>query len=207
MNKVIAKGKTIEEAIENALVELGTTRDKVSTKVLEMPATGIIGMLSSKYVKVEVSVNEEDYETIIRDFLTGLFEKMHIVSTIEFSYEDDMIKVSLSADDMGILIGRRGQTLDAVQYLTSLVLNKNKKEYTRVLVDVNNYREKRKYALQDLADKIASKVERTKGSYALEPMNPYERRIIHAALGNYKNIDTHSEGEEPNRYVIVSYKK
>ena len=121
-------------------------------------------------------------------------------------FENEM-NIELSGDDMGVLIGKRGQTLDSLQYLTSLVVNKGEDDYIRVKVDTENYRKRRQDTLENLAKNIAFKVKRTKRSVSLEPMNPYERRIIHSALQNDKFVTTHSEGEEPFRHVVVTMKK
>ncbi len=206
MKSVVAKGKTVEEAIANALAELGVTREEVTAKVLEIPDTGIIGMFGNKYAKVEVTVNDDAIEKAKR-FLSETLSLMGVDAEIEASYEEDMLILNIDSDDTGILIGRRGQTLDSLQYLTSLVVNKKRDDYLRVSLDVADYREKRKNALQDLADKIALNVEKTRKKYELEPMNPYERRVIHSALQSYEHVITYSEGEEPNRHVIIDYKR
>lgn len=208
MRTVTAKGKTVEEAIQNALELLGTTQDKVTTKVIDLPTAGFMGVFGSKPAKVEVSVND-DIDDVIREFLGNVFDKMNIKAETEirFDEEENMLVVDIKSDQTGVIIGKRGQTLDSLQYLTSLVANKDKEEYVKITLDVENYREKRKRALQDLADKIAQNVQRKRGRYVLEPMNPYERRIIHSALQNYKNIITYSEGEEPNRHIVIEYKR
>ncbi|MFA0814994.1 MAG: RNA-binding cell elongation regulator Jag/EloR [Anaerofustis sp.] len=212
MKTVTAKGKTVEEAIQNALAELDTTADKVTTKVIDIPGTGLMGMFGSRFAKVEVTLDEDEDDIEINEndtctkFLSDVFSAMNMDVDISYRSEEEILCVDLNCEDTGVLIGRRGQTLDALQYLTSLVVNKNKDDYTRISLDVANYREKRKDALQDLADRIAQKVQRTKTKYVLEPMNPYERRIIHAALQNYKNIVTYSEGEEPFRHIVIDFK-
>ena len=133
--------------------------------------------------------------------------KMTVVVDVKFDETDGFLDIDLSGDDMGVLIGKRGQTLDSLQYLVSLVVNKEAEEYIRVKVDTENYRKRRKETLENLAKNIAYKVKRTKRSVSLEPMNPYERRIIHSALQNDKYVITHSEGEEPFRHVVVTLKK
>ena len=141
------------------------------------------------------------------EFLNGMFRAMDLEVDINTTFEDDTLTIDLSGDDMGILIGKRGQTLDSVQYLTSLVVNKGKASYVRVKVDTENYRERRKATLENLAKNIAFKVKKTRRPVYLEPMNPYERRIIHSALQNDPYVTTHSEGEEPLRKVVVTLKK
>lgn len=213
---VTAKGKTVEEAINNALSELGTSRDRVTTKVIDIPASGLLGMFGTKYAKVEVTMEDEvdnsgssDSSDIVKKFLGEIFGVMGIAADYEISYDEaeQMMLVDIKSEQTGVIIGKRGATLDALQYLVSLVLNKNSAEYTKVSLDVENYREKRKRALQDLADRIAQTVEKKRSRYVLEPMNPYERRIIHSALQNYRHIITYSEGEEPERHVVIEYKR
>ena len=206
MKTVIAKGRTVEEAIQNGLEELATTIDNVTTKVLEVPSTGLIGVFGSKYAKVELTLKDEVQDTTTA-FLNDIFEAMDIEVKIESRTEDEILVFNLTTPQPGILIGKRGQTLDALQYITSLIMNKGQSKYIRVALDIEEYREKRKRALQDLADRIAINVEKRHSKHVLEPMNPYERRIIHSSLQNYKNIITYSEGEEPNRYVIIEYKR
>lgn len=144
-----------------------------------------------------------------KDFLSKVFEAMGVKAEINAAYDDEekTLNVDIAGDDMGILIGKRGQTLDSLQYLVSLVVNKDSESYIKVKLDTENYRERRKETLENLAKNIASKVRRTGHSVALEPMNPYERRIIHSVLQNHKYVETHSEGEEPYRKVIISLKK
>ena len=143
------------------------------------------------------------------EFLSSVFEGMQLPVVISTSYDENEkeLSVELSGDDMGVLIGKRGQTLDALQYLTSQVVNKNREDYVRVKVDTENYRERRKETLETLAKNIAYKVKRTRRPVALEPMNPYERRIIHSALQNEKEVTTRSEGEEPYRHVVICLKR
>lgn len=146
---------------------------------------------------------------IAKEFLEDVLKAMKLEVVINTSYneKEKELDIDLSGDEMGILIGKRGQTLDSLQYLVSLVVNKNQSDYIRVKVDTENYRERRKETLENLARNIAYKVKRTKRPVSLEPMNPYERRIIHSALQNDRYVTTHSEGEEPFRRVVVSLKK
>ena len=145
----------------------------------------------------------------VREFLNKVFDAMNMKVQIEIEQkpEDHEVIIDLEGDDMGILIGKRGQTLDSLQYLTSLVVNKGSDDYIRVKVDTENYRERRKATLENLARNIAQKVKRTRKPVSLEPMNPYERRVIHSALQNDKFVSTHSEGEEPYRRVVVALKE
>ncbi|MDO5540538.1 MAG: RNA-binding cell elongation regulator Jag/EloR [Eubacteriales bacterium] len=159
--------------------------------------------------KVAVLTLEEQQEVKERaeKFLKDVFASIDMEVGVETDYSDEVLNVELSGDDMGILIGKRGQTLDSLQYLTSLVVNKGKSGYTRVKVDTENYRSRRKETLENLAKNIAFKVKRTRRPVFLEPMNPYERRIIHSVLQNDPYVTTHSEGEEPYRKVVVTLKK
>ncbi len=140
-------------------------------------------------------------------FLKDMFEAMGMKVDLSSSFEDDTLSIELAGDDMGVLIGKRGQTLDSIQYLTSLVVNKSKASYVRVKVDTEDYRSRRRATLENLAKNIAFKVKKTGRPVYLEPMNPYERRIIHSALQNDPYVTTHSEGEEPNRKVVVTLRK
>ena len=161
-----------------------------------------------KEEKVTVSEEAEKKEAFVpaadpKEFLSKVFAAMNIEANIEVSTNNEEMNIELSGEDMGVLIGKRGQTLDSLQYLTSLVVNKGQKEYIRVKVDTENYRERRKETLENLAKNLAYKAKRTKRPVSLEPMNPYERRIIHSALQNDKYVTTHSEGEDPYRKVVI----
>lgn len=159
--------------------------------------------------KKKEPVNAEEIEKSAYDFVKSVLVKMNIENDVKVSYDaaDECLNVEISGDDMGVLIGKRGQTLDSLQYLTSLVVNKDRKDYVRVKVDTENYRERRKKTLENLAKNMAFKVKRTRRPVTLEPMNPYERRIIHSALQNDNYVTTHSEGEEPYRKVVITLKK
>lgn len=208
MDFITISAKTVDEAVLEALEKLETTSDKLEYEVVEKGSTGILGLFGSKpaIIKARRIITLED---IVRDFLDQMFDAMNMVVKVDYSYDEaeKEISIDLSGSDMGILIGKRGQTLDSLQYLVSLVANKNSDAYLRVKLDTENYRDKRKITLETLAKNIAYKVKRTKRSVALEPMNPYERRIIHAALQNDKYVVTRSEGEDPFRHVVISLKR
>ena len=157
----------------------------------------------------KVVVNAKEIEDKSVDFLKSVLHAMDLAAVVEAEYDsnEELLNINLIGEDMGILIGKRGQTLDSLQYLVSLVVNKETNGYVRVKVDTENYRERRKATLENLAKNIAFKVKRTRRPVSLEPMNPYERRIIHSALQNDKYVTTHSEGEEPYRKVVVTLKK
>ena len=152
---------------------------------------------------------KNDTNDNIRDFLESVFKAMGLTVTIQIEKEEDsnVVNVDLKGDDMGVLIGKRGQTLDALQYLTNLAVIKNSEEYVKVKIDTEDYRKRRRETLENLAKNIAYKVKRTKRPVSLEPMNPFERRVIHSTLQNDKFVTTHSEGEEPYRHVVVTLKK
>ena len=207
--------KTVSEAITDACQALGVTSDRLEYEVIEEGSAGFLG-IGSKPATIKAAIKEEvkevvpvSFEDSAKNFLRDVFEAMKMEVAIDVKYDDveKNLDVNLSGDDMGMLIGKRGATLDSLQYLVSLVVNKNSEDYIRVKVDTENYRERRKETLENLAKNIAYKVKRTKRPVSLEPMNPYERRIIHSALQNDKYVTTHSEGEDPFRRVIVSLKK
>lgn len=207
MDMITVTAKTVDEAVTKALIELGTTSDKLEYEVIEKGSTGFLG-LGAKPAIIRAKKKETLEDSAIQ-FLEQVFEAMNMQVTISVSYneEEKEMNVNLEGEDMGILIGKRGQTLDSLQYLVSLVVNKTSSDYIRVKLDTENYRERRKETLETLAKNIAYKVKRTKRSVSLEPMNPYERRIIHAALQNDKYVVTRSDGEEPFRHVIISLKR
>lgn len=198
--------KTVEEAIVLALEELEVSREEVEVEVIEEGTKGVLGLFGNKEAKVKVTVLA-DAKADAGNFIGDILDKMDIEATVSVSETEEAVKVEISGDNVGLLIGRRGETLDAIQYLTSLVVNKDKDEFKRVIVDVENYRQKREDTLIALAYRMADKVEKYKKSVTLEPMTPYERRIIHSALQERFTIETISVGEEPNRKVVIRVKK
>ncbi len=199
--------KTVDDAITEACQKFSVTSDKLEYEVIEEGSAGFLGIgFKAAVIKARVKSSVTD---TAREFLNDVFEAMNLAVVIDVKYDDleHFMDVDLSGDEMGILIGKRGQTLDSLQYLTSLVVNKDVDNYIRVKVDTENYRKRRKDTLENLAKNIAFKVKRTKRPVSLEPMNPYERRIIHSALQNDKYVVTHSEGDEPFRRVVVTLKK
>lgn len=199
--------KTVDEAITNALLALETTSDRIEYEVLEKETRGFLG-IGSKQAKIRVRM-KNTVEGSARKFLTDLFQAMNLNAAFEIKYDEAerTVDIEISGEEMGILIGKRGQTLDSLQYLVSLVVNKESEEYLKVKVDTENYRERRKETLENLAHNIAAKVKRTRRPVTLEPMNSFERRIIHSALQNDKFVETHSEGDEPYRKIVVTPKK
>ena len=199
--------KTVDDAIIEAGIKLGVSTESMEYEVMEKETAGFLG-LNKKPAKVRARIKEED-KPAVEVFLSKVFDAMGVKAEAEINFDEEekTMNINLTGDDMGMLIGKRGQTLDSLQYLVSLVANKDSETYIKVKLDTENYRERRKETLENLAKNIANKVRRTRHSVALEPMNPYERRIIHSVLQNNKFVETHSEGEEPYRKVIVSLKK
>ena len=202
--------KTVNDAITEACQKLSIPSSKLEYEVLEEGSTGFLG-IGAKAAKIKARVKEEEktIDMVAKDFLTEVFKAMNLPVVLNIKYDDieRILDIDLAGDDMGVLIGKRGQTLDSIQYLVSLVVNKGKEDYIRVKLDTENYRQRRKATLENLAKNIAFKVKRTKRPVSLEPMNPYERRIIHSALQNDRYVTTHSEGDEPFRRVVVTLKK
>lgn len=234
MTVVEKSAKTVEEAVQLALEELKADKEKVEVEILEQPAKGIFGIIGSKLARVRVTLKEEeapeasadkkaekpkvskeiritDYtfeKEKARKFLREVLESMDIKAEIRVRDTKEGLYINLSGPKMGVIIGRRGQTLDSLQYLVSLVVNKDKDRdsYVKVILDTEDYRRKREETLQRLAKRLALRVQKTGKRIELEPMNPYERRIIHSTLQGLEDITTFSEGEEPFRKVIISHK-
>ena len=202
--------KTVSEAITEACRKFGVTSDRLDYQVIEEGSSGFLGIgAKPAVIKAAVKIEEVSIEDVAKNFLKKVFTAMNMAVTVEVKYDEEekTMNIDLSGDEMGVLIGKRGQTLDSIQYLVSLVVNKEVEEYVRVKVDTEDYRQRRKETLENLAKNIAYKVKKTRRPVSLEPMNPYERRIIHSALQNDKYISTHSEGDEPFRRVVVTYKR
>ena len=207
MEFIEVSAKTVNDAITEACQKLGVTSDKLITEVIDEGSNGFLG-IGAKPARIKVAI-KNSVEDNAKDFLKEVFAAMNmeVVVNVKYDKEENAMDIDLSGDDMGVLIGKRGQTLDSLQYLVSLVVNKETEDYIRVKVDTENYRQRRKDTLENLAKNIAYKVKRTKRPVSLEPMNPYERRIIHSALQNDRYVVTHSEGDEPFRRVVVTLKK
>jgi hypothetical protein len=197
----------VDDAITQATVQLGITSDQLEYEVLDKGSTGFLG-IGSKNAVIKARKKFSIDENVV-EFLSSIFDamKMEVEILVAVNEEEHIIEVELKGDDMGILIGKRGQTLDSLQYLTNLAINKHSDEYYKVKIDTEDYRKRRKETLENLAKNIAYKVKRTKRPVSLEPMNPFERRIIHSALQNDRYVTTHSEGDEPYRHVVVTLKK
>ena len=207
MEFIEVSAKTVDDAITEASIKLGTTSDKIEVEVIEKGSTGFLG-IKSKPAIIRARKKNDTVDNI-REFLENVFSAMDMEVTIDIKKaEDDKVyEVELSGKEMGLLIGKRGQTLDSLQYLTNLAVNKHSDGYIKVKLDTEDYRQRRKDTLENLAKNIAYKVKRTKRPVSLEPMNPFERRVIHSALQGDRYVETHSEGEEPFRHVVVTLKK
>jgi len=201
-------GKTVQDAILAALSELKLSEEDVDIEVIEEGTKGIFGIIGSKVARIKASVKEEESTRcdIASDFIYTILNNMQVEAEISVNEDDENIVVDVNGDDIGIIIGRRGETMDALQYLTSLVVNKGYEDYKRVILNVENYREKREETLVKLANRLADKVIKYKKPVTLEPMNPYERRIIHSSLQGHKYVETYSTGEEPKRKVVIALK-
>ena len=207
MDYIEVSAKTVDDAITEGLVKLGTTSDKVEAEIIDKGSAGFLG-IGSKPAVVKIW-KKFSIDQFVKEFLGDVFRAMNMeVEIIVTKSEDEKnIDVELKGDEMGVLIGKRGQTLDSLQYLTNLAVGKQVNEFVKVKIDTENYRKRRRDTLENLAKNIAYKVKRTKRPVSLEPMNPYERRVIHSTLQSDKYVSTHSEGEEPYRYVVVTLKK
>lgn len=208
MEFIEVKGKTVEEAITNAQLQLGITSAQMEYEIIERESNGFLGLIGKKDAVIKARKKSNLIDDTL-EFLDKMFAAMNmeVKSTIDYNEENRTMNIDFAGDDMGILIGKRGQTLDSLQYLVSLVVNKESDSYIKVKVDTEDYRERRKATLENLAKNLSYKVKRTRRPVTLEPMNPYERRIIHSALQNDRYVETHSEGEEPYRKVVITLKR
>lgn len=207
MEFIEVSAKTVNDAVTDALIQLGITSDQLEYEVVNEGSTGFLGFGSKPAViKAKKKFSPEDH---VREFLSQVFQAMNMEVEIISSYDEEhgVIDVEFKGKEMGLLIGKRGQTLDSLQYLTNLMVNKRSEKYIKVKLDTEEYRKRRRDTLENLAKNISYKVKRTKRPVSLEPMNPFERRVIHSALQSDRFVSTHSEGEEPYRHVVVTLKK
>ena len=207
MNReVIATGRKVDEELDKAYEQLGISRDEAQFEILDLPKKGFLGLGASP-AKVRVFI-EVSKALCAVDYLQSIFHQMGLDQVqIDVTETENCANITLSGDGLGVLIGRRGETLDALQYLTSLYVNKGGEDYIRVTLDTENYRAKREEALRRLANRMANRAIKTGRKVVMEPMNPYERRILHSALQQNDAVTTHSEGEEPNRHVVITLKQ
>lgn len=205
MKSVVKTSKTIEEALKKALKELDLREDEVEVEVIEEPSKGLFGLIGNKEAKIRVTQVYNSVE-MANEFVGEILNGMGIKANIDIELKKDILYidvVDILSSDLGILIGKRGNTLDAVQYLTSLYINKPSDKYIKIVLDSEGYREKREKSLIKLAKRMADKALYSKKPVKLEPMNPFERRIIHTAIQGHKGVTTHSEGDEPYRRVVI----
>ncbi|GIP59156.1 RNA-binding cell elongation regulator Jag/EloR [Paenibacillus sp. FSL W8-0186] len=235
MNKIVTSGKTVEAAVKQGLAKLGTTEDKVAVNVLEQPSKGFLGLIGVKEAKVELTLleetvseplqgsrsshtvpvaaledevsNERDPYEEAASFVRDVGENMGLQVNVEIEHKKDNTVLNISGSDLGLLIGRRGQTLDALQYLANIIANRYSDSFVRIVLDAENFRERRRKTLEDLAVRLAGRVVRTRKELALEPMSPQERKVIHSKLQDHPEVKTYSKGEEPNRRVVIALKQ
>lgn len=209
MKSLEIRSKTKDEAINKALAQLNVKSEDLKIEVLENPSKGFLGFLGAKDGLYKFTVIEKETEVdIAKAFVENILKNSNIEADLSVTQEGNVIKVDIKGEEASVLIGRRGETLDSIQLLTGLALNKiNKNSNMRVLVDIENYRSKREESLIRYAHKVAREVAKTKKTKKLDYMNPYERRIIHSALQNNKTVSTYSEGTDPYRRLVIEYIK
>ncbi|UUZ91308.1 protein jag [Paenibacillus sp. P25] len=202
MKKIVVSGKTIEDAVRKGLKEWDTTEDRVKVHVLERPAKGLFGLIGSRDAKVELELIPDPVEEAMQ-FLRDVLRSMELEVKMELKGSKDEPELHLFGGELGMLIGRRGQTLDALQYLVNIVANRYSDHHLRIVLDAEHFRERRKKTLEELAERLAERVVRTKKEVILEPMPPQERKIIHSQLQQHAKVRTFSRGDEPNRRVVI----
>jgi spoIIIJ-associated protein len=205
MKKLLVSGKTIEDAVRNGLAQLGVTQDRVVTTVLEQPSKGLFGLIGARDAKVELELLPDGIEEAMK-FLQEVSVAMELSVSVERMDENDSVKLNVTGSDLGILIGRRGQTLDSLQYLVNIVANRHSNHHLRIVLDAEQFRERRRQTLEALAERMAMRALRTHKEIVLEPMTSQERKIIHARLQGNPNVKTFSQGDEPNRRIVIAMK-
>lgn len=206
MTSIETTGRSVEEAVENALRQLGVSEDDVIVEVLEQPSRGFLGIIGAKDARVRVTLKKTKAE-LAYEFVTGLLKRMNLNGRVESREQADAHLLTVNGQDLGVLIGRHGETLKHLEFLTNVISSKGRGSDKRIFVDVAGYRKRREKMLEQLARNVARKVERTGKSAALKPMDARDRRIIHLTLHKHGRVTTHSEGDEPFRRVIISPRK
>lgn len=230
MRNVIASGKTVEDAVNKGLSQLGVSQDRVTVNILSQPSKGFLGLIGVREAKVELTlltevspepvvgtmkqtsvstphgVEEDDPYAAAVSFILDVGKSMGLEVRVDVQHTRDATTLHIFGPDLGLMIGRRGQTLDSLQYLANIVANRVSSSYIRIILDAENFRERRKKTLEELADRLAGRVIRSRKEVVLEPMSPQERKVIHAKLQDHKLVKTYSKGEEPNRRVVISLK-
>jgi spoIIIJ-associated protein len=205
MKKIVVSGRTVEDAVKRGLTELNTTEDRVKVSILQHGSRGLFGLFGTKEAQVELEITPDALEQTIL-FLQEVFIAMKLEVQVEKLVNEEGTTLNLIGTDLGILIGRRGQTLDSLQYLVNIVANRYSKTHLRIVLDAESFRERRKKTLEELATRLAGRVIRFKKEVVLEPMSPQERKIIHFQLQDHALVKTFSKGEEPNRRVVIALK-
>jgi spoIIIJ-associated protein len=205
MNKVLASGKSVEEAVRNGLSQLGVGEDRVKVTVLEQPVKRLFGLMGAKEARVELELLPDAMEEAIA-FLREVSAAMGLSVTVDREEEEEAIRLNVKGSDLGLLIGRRGQTLDSLQYLVNIVANRHSDRHLRIVLDAEQFRERRRQTLETLSERMASRVLKTRKEIVLEPMTAQERKIIHARLQNNPQVKTYSQGDEPNRRIVIALK-
>ncbi|GKU77133.1 RNA-binding cell elongation regulator Jag/EloR [Paenibacillus sp. L3-i20] len=206
MKKIVASGKTIDDAVRNGLTQWQVTEDRVKIVVLEQPSRGLFGLIGVKEAKVELELIPDPLLEA-EQFLREVARTMGLQVSIDRKQTRDGIQLSVSGGgDLGMLIGRRGGTLDALQYLVNIVANRYSDSHLRIVLDAEDFRERRRKTLEELSDRLAGRVIRTRKEVVLEPMTPHERKVIHSQLQNHPKVRTFSKGDEPNRRVVIALK-
>jgi spoIIIJ-associated protein len=205
MTKLLASGKTLEDAVRKGLAQLGVEADRVKVTVLEQPNKGLFGLIGARDAKVELELLTDGVEEAIK-FLREVSAAMELTVSVERIDENDAVRINLTGSDLGIIIGRRGQTLDSLQYLVNIVANRHSNYHLRIVLDAEQFRERRRQTLEALSERMAMRVMRTHKEIMLEPMTSQERKIIHARLQTNPKVKTFSQGDEPNRRIVIAPK-
>jgi spoIIIJ-associated protein len=205
VKKLLASGKTVEDAVRSGLAQWGVGEDRVKVTVLEQPSKGLFGLIGTKEAKVELELLPDGVDEAAA-FLREVAAAMGLSVTVEREEDADGVRLNVNGAGLGLLIGRRGQTLDALQYLVNIVANRHSDRHLRIVLDAEQFRERRRQTLEALADRMASKVARTGKEIVLEPMTSQERKIIHSRLQGNPDVKTYSQGDEPNRRIVIAAK-
>lgn len=205
MKKLQVSGKTVEEAVRNGLSQLGVGEDRVKVTVLEQSSKGLFGLIGTKEARVELELLPDGVEEAFA-FLRDVAAAMGLDVSVEREEDDEVVKINVKGSDLGLLIGRRGQTLDALQYLVNIVANRHSDHHLRIVLDAEQFRERRRNTLEALADRMALRVIKTRKDIVLEPMTSQERKIIHTRLQGHDEVNTYSQGDEPNRRIVIALK-
>lgn len=205
MKKLQVSGKTVEEAVRIGLARLGVGEDRVKVAVLEQPSKGLFGLLGAKEARVELELLPDGVDVAI-EFLREVAAAMGLNVAVERNDDADAVHINVQGAELGLLIGRRGQTLDSLQYLVNIVANRHSDRHLRIILDAEQFRERRRKTLEALADRMAMRVVRTRKEVVLEPMTSQERKIIHTRLQGRTDVNTYSQGNEPNRRIVIALK-